>query len=75
MCGGGDREVVVGKLWCEFLTPITECLPKVAMLLQLGICAIPIFFKIPGISSADLGGRTEGLSSAYVIAFRAAHKS
>lgn len=30
-------------------------------MIQLGICAIPVFFKIPGISSADLGGRTEGV--------------
>ena len=27
---------------------------------QLGICAIPIFFKIPGIGNLDLGSRTEG---------------
>ncbi|EPS99067.1 hypothetical protein FOMPIDRAFT_1030989 [Fomitopsis schrenkii] len=26
----------------------------------LCICAIPVFFKIPGVHSADLGGRTEG---------------
>ncbi|KLO20044.1 hypothetical protein SCHPADRAFT_992162 [Schizopora paradoxa] len=26
----------------------------------LGICAIPIFFKIPGISNLDLGSRAEG---------------
>lgn len=28
----------------------------------LVVCAIPVFFKLPGISSLDLGGRTEGLS-------------
>ena len=27
---------------------------------QLGICAIPIFFNVPGISNRDLGSRTEG---------------
>ncbi|KAI0803123.1 ABC transporter transmembrane region 2-domain-containing protein [Irpex lacteus] len=26
----------------------------------LGICAIPVFFKIPGVHSFDLGSRTEG---------------
>ncbi|KAJ7293171.1 ABC transporter transmembrane region 2-domain-containing protein [Mycena rebaudengoi] len=26
----------------------------------LVLCAIPVFFKLPGISSVDLGGRTEG---------------
>ncbi|KZT22148.1 adrenoleukodystrophy protein [Neolentinus lepideus HHB14362 ss-1] len=26
----------------------------------LCICAIPVFFKLPGVSVADLGGRTEG---------------
>lgn len=26
----------------------------------LVVCAIPVFFKLPGISSIDLGGRTEG---------------
>ncbi|KAF7975760.1 hypothetical protein HWV62_44407 [Athelia sp. TMB] len=26
----------------------------------LVVCAIPVFFKLPGISSLDLGGRTEG---------------
>lgn len=27
---------------------------------QLGICAIPVFFKVPGVEVSDLGGRTEG---------------
>ncbi|KAI5123755.1 hypothetical protein M0805_000346 [Coniferiporia weirii] len=26
----------------------------------LGICAIPVFFKLPGMETLDLGGRTEG---------------
>ena len=29
----------------------------------LVVCAIPVFFKLPGISSVDLGGRTESLYS------------
>lgn len=28
--------------------------------LQLVLCAIPAFFKVPGTESSDLGGRTEG---------------
>ena len=28
--------------------------------LQLVICAIPVFFKIPGAEHFDLGSRTEG---------------
>ena len=27
---------------------------------QLVLCAIPVFFKIPGVEAIDLGGRTEG---------------
>lgn len=27
----------------------------------LVVCAIPVFFKLPGISSIDMGGRTEGV--------------
>jgi len=27
---------------------------------QLVVCAIPVFFKIPGTANFDLGSRTEG---------------
>jgi len=42
-------------LWLHLLKPI-----------KLGICAIPVFFKLPGVSSNDLGIRTQG-SSRIVI--------
>lgn len=29
--------------------------------LKLAVCAIPVFFKLPGALNVDLGGRTEGL--------------
>lgn len=35
--------------------------------LQLGICAIPVFFKLPGVHSFDLGSRTEGLSRNFPL--------
>ena len=39
----------------------------------LVVCAIPTFFKLPGISSIDLGGRTESLQS--LSSFREAFKT
>ena len=40
------------------------------MSVKLGICAIPVFFKLPGVSSNDLGIRTQGnLASSTVISF------
>ncbi|KAJ6604217.1 adrenoleukodystrophy protein [Mycena vulgaris] len=42
---GCIEEAVIKWLWGSF---------------GLVLCAIPVFFKLPGISSVDLGGRTEG---------------
>ncbi|KXN81130.1 ATP-binding cassette sub-family D member 2 [Leucoagaricus sp. SymC.cos] len=33
---------------------------KIPTLLQLVLCGIPVFFRLPGTKSVDLGGRTEG---------------
>ena len=49
--------MVVGKLWgsCFFVTGT-----KSHWMLQLVVCAIPVFFKLPGATDVDLGSRTEG---------------
>jgi ATP-binding cassette subfamily D (ALD) long-chain fatty acid import protein len=36
----------------------------------LVVCAIPVFFNLPGTSNMDLGGRTEGL---YLLPFFSYH--
>jgi ATP-binding cassette subfamily D (ALD) long-chain fatty acid import protein len=35
--------------------------------LQLCICAIPVFFKLPGIGKNDLGGRTESKRMVFCV--------
>lgn len=41
----------------------------------LVVCAIPVFFKLPGISSLDLGGRTEGFVTNRRLLLSASGKS
>jgi len=36
---------------------------------QLVLCGVPVFFKLPGSKSADLGGRTES-EQRYCISLR-----
>lgn len=62
VCGGRDHQVALGKFWREYLA-LSNQVPR-SMLIDVGaqlcICAIPVFFKIPGVHSLDLGTRTQG---------------
>ena len=56
------EEGVIKWLWgsfgvCGSSTPMN---PHFMSSLQLVVCAIPVFFKIPGAEHFDLGSRTEG---------------
>ena len=37
---------------------------------QLCICAIPVFFKLPGMENLDLGSRTEGEATLALSSFQ-----
>lgn len=66
---GVVEEGIVKWMWgcfgvcCACITCGNGCLT----LSQLCICAIPVFFKLPGIGKNDLGGRTESkLPSSFI---------
>jgi hypothetical protein len=50
--------MVVGKYGGKYLSCCLLLLLRRPT--QLAICAIPVFFKMPGVSMFDLGTRTEG---------------
>jgi hypothetical protein len=51
--------MVVG-IFRGMCSPLLDAKELILEVFQLGICAIPVFFKIPGVHSFDLGSRTEG---------------
>ena len=64
---GCVEEGIVKWLWGSFGVSRTKLLlsPRIRLaeppdFCQLVICAIPVFFKIPGVHAVDLGSRTEG---------------
>jgi ATP-binding cassette subfamily D (ALD) long-chain fatty acid import protein len=64
---GCVEEGIIKWLWgsfgvCLFALYLVGTILKVP---QLVLCAIPVFFKIPGVGGTDLGGRTEGALSNY----------
>ena len=66
---GCAEEGIVKWLWGSFgVSPISsfECLLRSV---KLVVCAIPVFFRLPGLSNIDLGGRTEGLSGVNFNSF------
>lgn len=60
---GCVEEGIIKWVWGSFgvsaIVPPSVCSTHTS-LLQLCICAIPVFFKLPGVHSLDLGTRTEG---------------
>lgn len=58
---GCIEEGIIKWLWGSFGVRIWRLSRNCAdTALKLVLCAVPVFVKIPGISSSDLGGRTEG---------------
>lgn len=61
---GCVEEGIVKWLWGSFgvsvLVPGEIPVIDVILVQQLCLCAIPVFFKLPGVHTVDLGGRTEG---------------
>ena len=59
-----EGQGIVKWLWGSFGVGICALLLSPCLLtpIKLGICAIPVFFKLPGVSSNDLGIRTQGNS-------------
>lgn len=59
---GCIEEGVIKWLWGSFgvcISPSSET-TTFSQPSQLALCAIPAFFKVPGLVSVDLGSRTEG---------------
>lgn len=55
----GHRKMALGILWCKCVKT-SSLWQRLLTPAKLGICAIPVFFKLPGVSSNDLGIRTQG---------------
>jgi len=53
--GEASEYIYLPSIWRELYSKVP----------QLVLCAIPVFFKIPGVGGTDLGGRTEGALSNY----------
>jgi ATP-binding cassette subfamily D (ALD) long-chain fatty acid import protein len=62
---GCVEEGIIKWLWGSFgVCTSILCLFRTRLnVLQLVLCAIPVFFKIPGVEGVDLGSRTEGILS------------
>lgn len=61
--------MAVGKFRSEY-PPASGKSGKAEVSAQLCICAIPAFFKLPGVYSFDLGSRTEGQSQLFAATLR-----
>jgi len=61
---GCVEEGIIKWLWGSFGVCAPICLFRAILnASQLVLCAIPVFFKIPGVEGVDLGSRTEGTLS------------
>lgn len=62
---GCVEEGIIKWLWGSFGVRLSALylIRTILKVSQLVLCAIPVFFKIPGVGSMDLGGRTEGALS------------
>lgn len=60
---GCVEEGIIKWLWGSFgvSTMVFDLPLPFFKLVQLVLCAVPVFFRIPGVSQADLGSRTEGI--------------